>query len=128
MKIYKKIAMVFSAYLNCANSDTHSEWEDKHAEKIESICKNELPSGSGFDSGTVFNFDKSRKNRLVFQIDFHHMDDNGFYCGWSEHEAIVTPDLAFGFDLRITGRDRRFIKEYIADTLHYHLTREYEEK
>lgn len=68
MKIYQKIAMVFSAHLNCVLIlDTHSEWEDKHAEKIESICKNFLlPYGSGFDSGTVFNFDKSRENRLVF--------------------------------------------------------------
>lgn len=43
-------------------------------------------------------------------------------------KQLSLQDLAFGFDLRITGSDKRFIKEYIAETLHGHLTREYEEK
>lgn len=99
-----------------------AEWCDRHAEKIESICKNQLPHGSGFDSGTKFDFDASKPDRLVFHADFHHMDDGGYYCGWSEHQVIVTPSLAFGFNIRITGVNRRDIKEYIAETFNYALS------
>jgi hypothetical protein len=73
------------------------------------------PSGSGFDSGTTLNEEKSKENRLVFDTAFHHMDEWGGYDGWTEHQVIVTPSLVFGFTLRITGRDRNGIKDYIND-------------
>lgn len=131
-KVYQAIASRVSAIVNCnatldnlssANQacERASEWITKHTEKIEEIVKNHLPSGSGFDSGTKFEFDKSNPNKLVFKADFHHMDDNGFYCGWSEHEVIITPDFVGEFKMKITGRDRRQIKDYIGDTFHHAL-------
>lgn len=77
----------------------------------------ELPHGSGFDSGCHL-LPESTPNRLVFSADFHHMDENGFYDGWTTHQVIVSADLCFDYSLRITGRDRRQIKDYIADTFH----------
>lgn len=129
-KLYQAIASRLSAIVNCnATLDSlssapqacerASEWIDKHTEKIEDLVKENLPRGSGFDSGTKFDFDKSHPNKLVFKADFHHMDDNGFYCGWSEHEVIITPDFVGGFKMKVTGRDRRQIKDYIADTFHH---------
>ena len=75
-----------------------------------------MPSGSGIDSGTKLDFDRSKPNRLVFTAPYHHMNDDGMYDGWTDHDIIVTPDLGFGFDLRITGRDRNQIKDYLGDT------------
>jgi hypothetical protein len=49
------------------------------------------------------------------------MDEHGGYDGWTEHSIIVTPDLASGFDLRVNGRDRRDIKEYLAEIFGYAL-------
>ena len=47
------------------------------------------------------------------------MTEHGYYDGWTEHDVIVTPSLRSpGFSLRITGRNRRDIKEYIADAFH----------
>jgi len=49
------------------------------------------------------------------------MDENGYYCGWSDHSIIITPSLAFGFDLRITGRNVRDIKDYMAEVFEFML-------
>lgn len=76
-----------------------------------------LPSGSGFDCGSEFLPDDSKRNRLVFKTSFHHMDDGGCYDGWTEHQIIVTPMFG-GFDIRVTGVNRNEIKEYIGDMFH----------
>lgn len=117
-RLYQTIASKLVAIENCRKSDTLNDWEAHHACAIATLVKEHMPSGSGFDCGTKFDFESSRPNRLIFATSFHHMDENGSYDGWSDHTVIVTPDLASGFDLRITGRDKRMIKSYIADTFH----------
>lgn len=72
------------------------------------------PHGSGFDNGTMLDFDKSGGAKLVFTTAFHHMTEHGYYSGWTEHTVTVTPAFD-GFDLKISGRDRNDIKDYIAD-------------
>lgn len=113
MKLYKAFAQAFAAYQNCLKSG-NGQWEYHWHERIETLCKTKLPHGSGFDAGTTFDFDRSKPERLVFRTAFHHMDEHGHYDGWTEHDVIVTPSLLFDFDLRVTGRDRNMIKEYIA--------------
>jgi hypothetical protein len=86
-----------------------------HLHAIEHACKAHMPSGSGFDKGTQFNFDKSTDDKLIFITAFHHMNSNGYYCGWTDHTVIVTP--CFGeINIKVTGKNYRDIKEYIADT------------
>lgn len=80
------------------------------------IAKNELPSGSGIDCGTKIDLDASNRNKLVLLAAYHHMNESGMYDGWTEHRIIVVPDLASGFTLNITGRNRNGIKEYLYDT------------
>lgn len=72
-----------------------------------------LPSGSGFDNGTKI--ESANDSKIVFSTAFHHMDDNGFYCGWTEHKVIITASLQHGFTVGCTGRDKRSIKEYIEN-------------
>jgi hypothetical protein len=84
-----------------------------------------LPSGSGIDSGTKIDLDKSHAEKIIFYFGFHHMDENGFYDGWTEHTLVVTPSFT-GINLRIGGRDRNQIKEYLYDTYDYALTCEVE--
>ena len=52
------------------------------------------------------------------------MDAGGGYDGWTEHSVIVTPDLATGFDLKVTGRDKRDIKEYLGELFYAALCEE----
>lgn len=75
-----------------------------------------LPHGSGFDAGCSVDMQKSTPQRIVIDTSFHHMDENGYYDGWTEHQVIITPCLMFGFVLKVTGRNRNQIKEYIADS------------
>ena len=81
--------------------------------ELDEILKAYAPSGSGIDAGTCIDWDKSKYNKLVLTFSFHHLNDNGYYCGWTEHNAVVTPQLWTAFDLRITGPDKQGIKEYL---------------
>ena len=47
------------------------------------------------------------------------MNDDGYYDGWTDHILTVTPNLGGYPDMKISGRDRNNIKEYLYDTLSY---------
>jgi hypothetical protein len=119
--LYKALARLVGAYHRCLSPDANESqrsWADKHRDRVEELVKEHMPSGSGFDSGTKLDLDESTENRLVFHTSFHHMNENGFYDGWTEHSVHVTPHLAFDFRLRITGRNRNDIKDYMHDLFH----------
>ena len=115
-KAYKALAVAHQAYLNCVKSD-NVEWEEKWLERIKEIIKN-LPSGSGLDGNTEFDWDKSKRNRLIINSEFHVMDENGMYDGWIYFRIILTPDLQFGLNLKIIGNfssKYQHIKDYLSD-------------
>lgn len=89
-------------------------------ERVERIMDT-APSGSGIDLGTRLDLEESGNTKLVFQVDYHHMNDSGYYDGWTEHRAIVTPRLT-GIDIKITGRNRNGIKDLLGDEIHHWLT------
>ena len=80
MNVAERIASTIEAIANCRQSG-NTEWEAKHDEALAKIVRNHLPSGSGFDSGTLLDTDRSRPDRLVFTTGFHHMTE-GSYDGW----------------------------------------------
>lgn len=123
--IYKILASLVQARINCIESN-NTEWIDTHEETIEKIIKKYAPHGSGFDNGTTLDYKKSTGEKLVFNTSYHHMNDNGMYDGWTEHIITVSPSLAFNFNLKISGRNRNDIKEYIHDIFHDFLTMEIE--
>jgi hypothetical protein len=49
------------------------------------------------------------------------MNENGFYNGWSDHKVIVTPSLAFGMNIKITGENRNDIKDFLFDVFEHDL-------
>lgn len=122
MKLYRAIAQQIERYSR--NLDTAPQWADDAESRIDELARDFLPSGSGFDSGCRIELDQSRIDKIVIRCDFHHMNDAGYYDGWTSHRAIVTPSLQSGFDLRITGKDKRGIREYIADCIHNALKEE----
>lgn len=119
-KLYQAIASSLQARENCIKAG-NAEWRDRHEETLKAF-QEELPSGSGIDNATQIDLDASRPERIVLNFAYHHMNDGGMYDGWTEHTAIITPSLAFGFNMRITGRDRNSIKEYLHDILYDALT------
>lgn len=146
--LYYYIALKMNAMRNCeklqheaeerrkafqAKDDNHNDMQARkqvdhfydqkngHEYAIERACKAHMPSGSGFDKGTEFDFDKSTDDKLIFITSFHHMNSNGYYCGWSDHTVIVTPCFG-GINVKVTGKNYRDIKDYIAETFYTCLT------
>jgi hypothetical protein len=115
--IYRELASIFSAYTTCLASN-NAEWESKHREAIEYLCEEFLPSGSGIDCGTKFDFDHSKPDKLVLTFSYYHMNDCGMYNGWTEHTLTIRPSLLYEFVTTISGRDRNQIKDYLYDTYH----------
>lgn len=113
--LYSVLASTFIAYLNC-EANGNFEWEGKHKDRINELVKNLMPGGSGFDNGTKLSWTDSKPERLVFIVDVHHMDEHGSYDCWTSHTVIVTPSLAFEFNIRVTGKNYNEIKDYIAET------------
>jgi hypothetical protein len=101
--------------------DNASEWQYRWVYRIKDLTREFMPHGSGFDNGTEFDFSRSKPQRLVFTTSFHHMNENGFYDGWTEHTVIVTPTFE-GIELRITGRNRNDWKDYAYDVFHQALS------
>lgn len=121
--LYVQFAQTINALSNCIASG-NNEWGAKHEANAFELTKEFMPSGSGIDSGTKLDIDETLRHgaqKLVFTTAFHHMDENGGYDGWTEHKVIVTPSLQFGFDLKITGRDRNEIKGYLHEVYHHAL-------
>lgn len=124
MKLYQKIAQHIQHGLDIENSPGKYPMAQEVFDKTRSQIKEILPCGSGFDEGIRLDYDRSTPEKIILIANFHHMDDIGYYCGWSYHKIIVTPSLAWGFNLKITGRDRRDIKSYIADFANHFLNEE----
>lgn len=119
-KLYQELASRIVAIANCVKSN-NQEWLAKHTQTAHELVKEFMPSGSGIDTGTKLDIDESNGDKLVFDFGFHHMNDAGMYDGWTEHRAIVTPSLMSGFDIKITGRDRNQIKEYLHEIFSFAL-------
>lgn len=134
--LYSELAKAIQARKNCADrmeqlnpnavsasvqmkdNEYHQRktWFDKWSDHIDTLMQ-QMPSGSGFDNGTSIDLDASHAEKLVFTTAFHHMHESGMYDGWTDHVVTVTPSFS-GFNLRVSGRNRNDIKEYIADTFH----------
>lgn len=122
--LYVRLARAIEAYRRCVETK-NDEWLKRWRDDIDELV-NEFPSGAGFDNGWRFS-PQSSVAKLMFNTDFHHMNDNGCYDGWTEHTITVTPVLDYGFELKISGRNRNGIKELIADVVDEVLRREIDE-
>lgn len=113
-----RIASRILARENCLKSG-NDEWYRKHAEALTELLRH-LPSGSGFNNGTQLDEPKCDGRTLVFTTAFHHMDENGFYDGWTEHTVRVHATFD-GIELGISGPNRNDIKDVIFDRFYYAL-------
>lgn len=112
--IFRVIAGKLGAIENCRKSG-NTEWEARHLADIDDIMRSTAPSGAGIDAGTKIDFARSTPNCLIFTASFHHMNDSGYYDGWTEHTITIRPSLIFAIDIRISGRNRNDIKEYLSE-------------
>lgn len=120
-KLFQHIASCIAAMKACEQS-SNKDWYRKHKAAAEWFVREYMPSGSGIDNGTKLD-ETSTAQRLVFNLSYHHMNDAGMYDGWTDHKIVVTPDLTSEISIHVTGRDRNDIKDYLAETYQFALTR-----
>ena len=120
LPLYQLIARAGDAAIYCAKRGSEEwlqVWEDLLAQ-----CEELLPSGSGFDAGTKI--ESASASKIVLKTAYHHMNECGYYDGWTEHVIVVVPNFMYELDLKIGGRNKNNVKEYIADVFYEVLRRE----
>ena len=120
--LYRKLAQLINARTRCL--ETGNAFKVQHEAEILRLVREHMPSGSGIDKGTTIDLDASTDEKIVFRTEFHHMDEHGYYDGWTEHTITVCASLVFGLDLKIDGRDRNEIKEYLHEVFSHALSAE----
>ena len=95
MKVYQKMARLVDW------NPTGSYIISKN-EQMEDLVKNYLPSGSGFD-GDISIDEKSTDEKIIIRVEYHHMDINGFYDGWSTFKVIITASMAYNYCVQVKG-------------------------
>ena len=123
MKVYQQLARL-------VDWNPTGEYLDSKNKRVEDLVKNYLPSGSGFD-GDISIDEKSTDKKIILHVEYHHMNDNGFYDGWSTFKIIITPSLAYDYSLVVKGETvvKKYFydgvfKNYIIDTFMPYLDKE----
>jgi hypothetical protein len=124
MQVYQKLAREIDRRIR-GNKKGHANWAESAKLEIEKVMR-EMPSGSGIDCGTKL-YPGSTGEKIVLLVEYHHMNENGYYDGRTYHNIIVKPSLQFGFSLRVTGRDKNQIKDYLAEVYDSALREEWKE-
>jgi hypothetical protein len=93
-----------------------------HLQTLRELAQ-KLPHGLGFDCGTTINQDLSTDDSIVFDTEFHHMNDTGYYDGWTTHQVTVEPRFS-GINIAIKGQDKNGILDYIAEVFQDYLMQE----
>ena len=120
--LYQDLAALVYARRNCAErTPPNAEWFARHTDAILQLVKDHMPSGSGIDSGTELDLERSTPDKLVFATSFHHMDEGGGYDGWTDHTITVRASLWTPFQISVSGRNRNDIKDYLAECFDYAL-------
>jgi hypothetical protein len=114
MNVARSIATKLAAIENCRKSN-NVEWLEKHSDAIAQIVSHYMPYGSGIDNDTELDQD-STPEKLIFRTSFHHMNDGGYYDGWTTHTVTVRASLVYDLDIKIGGRNRNdIIKDYLYE-------------
>lgn len=116
-KLYTILAQQVSAYQGYTSQQglRGNRLESKLraiAERIMDYVEKYMPIGSGIEN-TRLVLAKSTESVLVFSCAYHHMNETGFYTGYTYHEIKVSSSLTNEINIRITGKDRYDIKEYL---------------
>ena len=111
--IWDEIASACEARRDCEKSG-NVEWFEKWSDCLLAL-QDRLPHGGGFDDGTTIDIDNSGFSKIKLYTAFHHMPDIGVYDGWTNHTVTIRPMFGIGPDIKVSGKDRAGIKDYIAE-------------
>lgn len=111
--LYKHIAMEVQAYRNCMDAG-NTAMADRHVDGVYELIKRYMPSGSGINAGTEFDW-RSTGSKLIFFFEYHHIKSER-YTSVDIYHLFVTPSLINGIDLRLTGCKDSDLADYLYQT------------
>ena len=114
MKLYKEIARVLGQKNKSLNV----------IEKELTLFKEVLPNGNGIEAGCVISL-KSTKKRIVIDTLYWHTNDSDETSRWTAHQVIITPSFEREINIRITGKNKDNVKDYLHDIFREALMKEY---
>ena len=102
MKLYQKIARVAS----------QKNWAKRTKEL--SLLQELLPNGKGIREreGLAVILLESTKKRIVIDTTYWHKNNSDV---WTSHQVIITPSFEGEINIRITGKNKDNVKDYLYD-------------
>lgn len=132
-----QIARILQAYRTCRDraqgplGGDAERWANRHNGALSDICSNHLPSGAGIESCELVT-ELSDESKLTFDVDFHCMNDGGYYIGHVHYRVVVTPAFDdINLDITLTDSTDDDAEDHaevtsladdICETLHTALT------
>jgi hypothetical protein len=89
--LISRIYRTLQAEDNCKKAN-NLVWQKNHSYYLDELEKNYLPHGSGIDSGCTITRE-FKENKIVINVPFHLMDENGYYCGWQDFTVNCKPSF-----------------------------------
>ncbi len=109
---------------NCKRSG-NEEWQTRWHERLNALV-DLIPSGSGIDQGPRSEHGVEVKpDAIRFDVGYHHMNDVGYYVGWTEHTITIRPAFS-GISVSVSGPNRNEVKDHLHETMEYAFTRHVE--
>ena len=115
------LKQVYEAHEYCNRVNPENDIQHQMYEKYEAIIKqfdDMLPIGSGICNTKVISV---TDKKIVISFSYHHMNDNGYYEGYTDHECRITAKFD-GFNIYISGRNKNDIKDYLHELFFYNIT------
>ncbi len=122
LSVVARIAELVEARANC-HANGNAEWFERHTAALSELIRNHLPSGSGIDVGCLLCLASCKRDRIVIDVPFHCMSENGYYTGWRTFKVVATPAFQ-SINIEVTGRDVNGVKDYLADLFFEALTQQ----
>lgn len=110
----KLIEHIANHLMSLKNGLAKGELREERLAKLDEIQRHYLPNGGGFNQGTRIDINKSTHDRIVFTTSYQHAK-NGLHDGWTDHTIIVRPSFVYNLDVKITGRNKNNIVDYIDE-------------
>lgn len=105
--LFLEFSRLVELRLSCLEKGDDVDAEGYEAQ-LHKLAETRMPNGAGFDSGTRIDLEQSRRNKLVFHTDYHHMNDSTR----TAHTVTVSPFIQ---SFRIGGPNKDGIKQVIQD-------------
>lgn len=115
MKLYQKLADEFRK-----SQIDNPDISDLACQEINKII-DLIPHGSGIDSETIFDFEKSNSQKLILKSAYHNLNENGYYDSRTYFKIVLSPSF-IDFDLEIVSnfpKKYSSTKEYLQEIFYY---------